>query len=209
MDNYENYMPFSEDDKYDSVNKDGYTDSENAEDEYTPVDPSFGVDTTRFVTKESTDLSELYKGESEDDENERFGSGTYGGANEYGDTVEYDPSDETAATCDWNCDCNDTTNAQKRCSLDDYEIISDVLGCEKQLVKLYSTALCESAEEPLRNIIKENLIECAKDQYETFEYMSSRGLYETEQADVSKINEAKKQFGSVVWDAGCNCGCND
>lgn len=204
--NNNEYMPFSEDDNYDTVKKNGQ-DSETADNDYTPVDPSFGVDTGRFVKKESTDLSELYTPNDDEENIDRFGDGSYGGANEYGDTVEYDPNGETAATCDYTCGCNDTTEAQKRCSLDDYEIISDVLGSEKQLVKLYSTALCESAEEPLRNIIKENLIECAKDQYETFEYMSTRGLYKTEQADESKINEAKKQFTSVVWDNDCNCGC--
>ena len=212
MENNENLMPFSGADyDIDSAESKQIPDSEQGADNgHNTIDPSFGVDYDGYVTKEDTDLTELYKvndGYDDEDEYERFGEGTYGGANKYGDTVEYNPSDETAATCDCGCD-NDCTDAQKRCSLDDYEIISDVLGCEKQLVKLYSTALCESSEEPLRNIIKENLIECAKDQYETFEYMSSRGLYKTEQADEKKINEAKKQFIPADWNSECNCGWN-
>lgn len=111
-----------------------------------------------------------------------------------------DPSDETAATSD---ELYTTTLAQQRCALDDYEIISDVLGGEKQLVKLYSTALCEASEENLRDIIRENLVECAADQYSTFEYMEKRGMYPTEQADESAITQAKQQFGPLCH--CCNC----
>lgn len=106
------------------------------------------------------------------------------------------PDDELAATRD----CDPTIWAQQKCSLDDYEIISDVLGSEKQLVKLYSTALCESAEEPLRDVIRDNLIECAADQYSTFEYMQKRGMYPTEQAPVEKIEQAKQQFTPLCPD---------
>ncbi len=118
---------------------------------------------------------------------------------DYNVSDSYDGSDETAATCNefYN---GDTTEAQRRCALDDYEIISDVLGCEKQLVKLYSTALCEAAEEPFRDIIRENLTECAADQFKTFEYMNKNGMYETEQAPQEQIAKTKEQFGPL-----CDC----
>lgn len=107
------------------------------------------------------------------------------------------PQDETAATSD---ELYTTQCARAKCALDDYEIISDVLGAEKQLVKLYSTALCEASEENFRDIIRENLIECAADQYSTFEYMEKRGMYPTEEADEEKITEAKQQFTPL-----CKC----
>ena len=109
------------------------------------------------------------------------------------------PDDETAATID---EYYTTSSAEERCRLDDYEIISDVLGSEKQLVKLYSTALCESAEEPLRNIIRDNLYECANDQFATFEYMQKRGMYPTEEAPQETIDKAKQQF-TPLCDNGC------
>ena len=109
-------------------------------------------------------------------------------AREYG----VDLADSEMAACD-----DRTFAAQEKCSLDDYEIISDVLGGEKQLVKLYSTALCESAEEPLRALIKENLAECANDQFATFEYMEKRGLYPTDEASEEQIVEAKRLFGPL------------
>ncbi|MCH5165673.1 MAG: spore coat protein [Clostridiales bacterium] len=123
---------------------------------------------------------------------------------DYTVTEDYDPSDEIAATSDeWYT----TESARERCELDDYEIISDVLGSEKQIVKLYSTALCEASEEPFRNIIKENLDEAAADQYKAFEFMQKRGMYQTEQATEQKINEAKQQFTPLC---GCNnCGCDN
>lgn len=176
------------------------------------VDPSFGVDEQAatydfdgdFGSSDNgmnetpdTDLSELY----EDPERADFET-----SSEFDEYDEYDvadptddgavcvdPSDEMAATCDEHCSCG-TTWAQEKCKLDDYEIISDVLSCEKQLVKLYSTALCESAEEPLRNVIRENLDECAADQFATFEFMQKRGMYQTEQADEQCIEQAKQQF---------------
>ncbi len=174
------------------------------------VDPSYGVDKLDTESGAETNLDALYVEESDfDTETEGDGYGSHGGVCENPSTTEInetvDPSDETAATCD--CDFDPTTKAQKHCSLDDYEIISDVLGAEKQLVKLYSTALCESAEEPLRDIFRENLIECAKDQYETFEYMSTRGLYKTEQADDNKILEAKQKFCPIDCGDDCDCGC--
>lgn len=117
-----------------------------------------------------------------------------------------DPSDESAATTDNEWYTPSDTPAQKRCRLDDYEIISDVLGSEKELVKLYGTALCETAEEPLRNVIRDNLDEAAADQYKAFTFMQERGMYKTEQASDENINEAKQQFTSLCG-CGSDCGC--
>ncbi|MCH5163063.1 MAG: spore coat protein [Clostridiales bacterium] len=174
-----------------------------------------------------TDLGSLYDTESAEDNGCGCGCGDddcpgYGGDGDKGgcgcgysdndsetsEEFEPSPEDETAATSDelYN---NSTVSAREKYSLDDYEIISDVLGSEKQLVKLYSTALCESAEESLRGVIRENLIECAKDQYSTFEYMEKRGLYQTEQAPEDQIAQAKQQFGPLTSNCNCGCGCDN
>ncbi len=173
------------------------------------VDNEFESNVNDAETSENTNLDALYTdaNESTDSEqSEEFEQTDVAEPEKEGAVcASNDPSDETAATCDDNCgvDCAcGTTYAQKKCALDDYEIISDVLGCEKQLVKLYSTALCESAEEPLRDVIRENLTECAADQYATFEYMQKRGMYKTEQADEEKILQAKQHFTPL-------CDCND
>lgn len=197
---------------------------EQSNDSESGVDSSFGVDTLQEDEQAATydsqnDISELYE-ESESDSMDYSNDAEEAEAQDEVDVAEpsdgngvcVNPEDETAATCDdcdctidTNCgvsdcgisDCDCTTRAQAECALDDYEIISDVLGSEKQLVKLYSTALCESSEDTLRDVIRANLTEAALDQYETFEYMQKRGLYPTEQADEQKICEAKQQFGKL------------
>ena len=157
----------------------------------------------------TTDLSDLYETDDNDDSLPYNGDAVNydSETSQENDSIDWpattvnnDPADEQAATRDNWCNCGDTCNcesAQEKCRLDDYEIISDVLGSEKQIVKLYSTALCETAEENLRDIIRENFTEAAADQYKAFSFMQSKGMYKTEQATEEKITEAKQQFSSI------------
>lgn len=92
-----------------------------------------------------------------------------------------------------NCDCS-TEFAQDVCKLSDKEIISDVLGSHKALIKLYGTALCETSCPKLRSLIDNQLSECAEDQFDAFLYMHERGLYPTDAAPMPKINQAKKKY---------------
>lgn len=87
-----------------------------------------------------------------------------------------------------------TEYAISQCDLDDYDIISDVLGCQKSLIKLYTTAICEIAEPDLRDLVKTQMIECATDQFEAFKYMNERGMYECECADCEQIEQCVNQF---------------
>ena len=142
------------------------------------------------------DSESAYDNETEEDYNGDAVNYNSDSAYEYNEKPFNDPSEEQAATRDEcynndNCHCK---SAQEKCRLDDYEIISDVLGSEKQIVKLYSTALCETAEENLRDIIRENFTEAAADQYKAFSFMQSKGMYKTEQATEENITQAKQQF---------------
>ncbi|MBE5730646.1 MAG: spore coat protein [Clostridiales bacterium] len=92
-----------------------------------------------------------------------------------------------------NCETS-TEFAQDVCKLSDKEIISDVLGSHKSLVKLYGTALCETSCPKLRTLIDTQLSECAEDQFDAFLYMNERGLYPTDTAPMPKVNQAKKKF---------------
>ncbi len=87
-----------------------------------------------------------------------------------------------------------TESAIAKCDLNDYDIISDVLGSHKSLVKLYGTAICEIADCDLRDLVKTQMIECAADQYEAFRYMNERGMYECEPAESDKIEACATQF---------------
>ncbi len=90
-----------------------------------------------------------------------------------------------------------TEFAQDNCALSDQEIVSDVLGCQKSLVKLYGTALCESSCTQLRDIIGNHLSECAIDQYDAFLYMNERGMYPTDNAPAPKVTQAQKKFAKL------------
>lgn len=174
----------------------------------TGTDQCDELGTTEYDEQVATDLSDLYETDETDAEKTYNGDAVnYDSENAEendsidwpGTTINNSPSDEQAATRDEcynndNCHCK---SAQEKCQLDDYEIISDVLGSEKQIVKLYSTALCETAEENLRDIIRENFTEAAADQYKAFSFMQSKGMYKTEQATEEDITQAKQQFSSI------------
>lgn len=95
------------------------------------------------------------------------------------------------------CD-NKTEFACDNCKLTDYDIISDVLGSHKSLVKLYGTALCETDNENLRKLINARMTECAQDQYDAFIYMNERGMYKVEPAPVQKVKSARTKFGKNI-----------
>ncbi len=89
---------------------------------------------------------------------------------------------------------NATERAQENCKLSDYDIISDVLGCQKQLVQKYTTALCECSDETLRDLIKSQMSECACDQFAAFQYMNVRGMYECDCAQASEVTQMQDKF---------------
>ena len=83
---------------------------------------------------------------------------------------------------------------KKSQNLTDQEIITDTLSSQKGLVKMYSTAITEGSSPAIRSLFRDNLTECASDQYDSFEYMQSSGLYPLECADKTKIKEAVQKF---------------
>ncbi|MDE6201113.1 MAG: spore coat protein [Clostridiales bacterium] len=199
---------------------DGYDEYPTMSDEY--IGNSFGSDEQAATT----DLSDLYVNDDDSYEGDNnVGNGShkpcngdscnidyeigedYGNGNDSGNyensdkSLQYAPSDEQAATHDNWCNCGDSCGcgetAQEKCQLDDYEIISDVLGSEKEIVRLYSSALCETAEENLRDVIRANFTEAAADQYKAFSYMQENGMYKTEQASEEDITKAKQQFAPL------------
>ena len=99
-----------------------------------------------------------------------------------------------------------TETAQEICRLSDFDIISDVLGSHKNLVKLYGTALCETDSEQLRKIINCQMTECSQDQFDAFKYMNDRNMYKVEPAPAQKIKTARSKFGKSIQNFCCGCG---
>lgn len=169
--------------EYGSDEQAATTDEGNIDSPYGNIDapkpqPYLDEERQNYNTESSEDMTDNYETNDEQINDKSIGYVT-------------DPSAEQAAVSDDGYCCGIGVS---HCDLDDYEIISDVLGSEKQLVKLYSTALCEAAEENFRDIIRENFTEVAADQYKAFTFMQERGMYKTEQAPENKITEAKQQF---------------
>ena len=94
--------------------------------------------------------------------------------------------------------CRSVAEAQRDCRLTDYDIISDILGSHKSLIKLYGTALCEIASEDLRDIVSCQMAECAEDQFDAFNYMNARGMYPTEPAPVQKVKQTRQKFSGSI-----------
>ncbi len=102
--------------------------------------------------------------------------------------------------------CKNVEAAQDNCRLSDYDIISDVLGGHKNLVKLYGTALCETDSEQLRKLINAQMSECAVDQFDAFKYMNDRGMYKVEPAPVQKVKSARTKYCKCIEKFSCGCG---
>ncbi len=86
------------------------------------------------------------------------------------------------------------TEAACECTLDDYDIASDVLSSHKSLISKYGTALCEIECAELRDLVSSTMNETADDQLEVFEYMNDHGMYKTEPAPLQKVKEARQKF---------------
>lgn len=74
------------------------------------------------------------------------------------------------------------------------ESLTDMLTVEKNLVKIYATALTEMSSEANRSLIKKNLTDAADGQNLIFCEMQRQGFYETAPATKEKLLEAKEQF---------------
>lgn len=97
---------------------------------------------------------------------------------------------------------NECTEAACECTLDDYDIASDVLSSHKSLISKYGTALCEIDCAELRDLVSSTMNETADDQLEVFEYMNDHGMYKTEPAPLQKVKEARQKFCN-----SCGTGC--
>lgn len=79
-------------------------------------------------------------------------------------------------------------NMQDKCLMD------DMLTCEKHAALNYSMFANECATESVRADVFALMNDQHKLQSEIFDFMSSRGWYTTEAAEMQKINKAKQKF---------------
>ena len=78
--------------------------------------------------------------------------------------------------------------------MQDKELMTDMLNAEKQIAVNYSMFANECATVSVRNDVFTLMDDQHKLQSEIFDFMSGRGWYPTEQAEMQKVNKTKQKF---------------
>ena len=82
-------------------------------------------------------------------------------------------------------------------TLNEKDSIQDMLNLEKQMVKLYATAITEGCSKGFRDCVQENLNESVCDQMDVFAMMTECGYYRVESAPEQTLQEQKQKFCKV------------
>lgn len=77
------------------------------------------------------------------------------------------------------------------------EILNDILNTEKEIVKLYSTAVTESSCTNMRQVLLRNITQTSDDQFSVFSTMVNKGYYQTKDAQDKDVQQAKQKFQQV------------
>jgi spore coat protein CotF len=77
------------------------------------------------------------------------------------------------------------------------EILNDMLNTEKEIVKLYSTAVTESSCANMRQVLLRNITQTSDDQFNIFNAMVNKGYYQKKDAQDQDVQQAKQKFQQV------------
>ena len=92
--------------------------------------------------------------------------------------------------------------SKQQIQLNEKDSLQDMLNLEKEIVKLYSTALTEGNGSKFRTMVKNHLVDSANDQFEVFTQMAENNYYEVKPADKAVIDEQKANFKQVLAQLG-------
>lgn len=87
-------------------------------------------------------------------------------------------------------------------SMNQQELLSDLLSQEKQLVKDYAGDITETSCTNLRQLLLKNMTECSTDQYAVFDEMRKRQMYETKKAQTTEVDTAKQKMQQLKQETG-------
>ena len=82
--------------------------------------------------------------------------------------------------------------------LTEQDMITDALSTEKQLTKLYATAVSEASCQILRNEITKMFTETQQLQFEVFNALKSRGWYQVKNTETADVQQAVAKFRQVM-----------
>lgn len=82
-------------------------------------------------------------------------------------------------------------------TLNEKDSLQDMLGVEKSLVKIYSTAITEGCSQGFRTLIKRHWGQVTEDQMDVFLQMTEHGYYKVESAPEQILSEHKQKFEPI------------
>lgn len=74
------------------------------------------------------------------------------------------------------------------------EILNDVLNTEKEILKVYSTAVTESSCANMRQLLLRNITQISDDQFNVYNAMINKGYYQAKDAQDQEVQQAKQKF---------------
>ena len=83
-------------------------------------------------------------------------------------------------------------------TLNEKDSLQDMLTLEKNMVKLYSTAITEGASNGFRTVVKDHLNGTVSDQLDVFLQMTEHGYYRVESAPEEALEEQKEKFKPIL-----------
>jgi spore coat protein CotF len=89
------------------------------------------------------------------------------------------------------------SNYKADITLNEKDSLQDVLNMEKNLVKLYSTAITEGTSNGFRSVIKEHWGDVVNDQLDVFLQMTEHGYYRVESAPEESLSTQREKFSNV------------
>jgi len=81
-----------------------------------------------------------------------------------------------------------------RPSMNEQELLDDLLSQEKQMMSSYSTFLSEASCPNLRQILLNHFSQTSEDQFKVYEQMRQKGYYQPKDAVGQYVQQAKQKF---------------
>lgn len=87
---------------------------------------------------------------------------------------------------------------QQQQTLSEKDILNDMLLQEKHMSAAYTTYVTEASCPNLRNLLTQNLTDIFSEQFQVFDTMRQKGLYQSKDAPTNEVQQAKQQF-QQMW----------
>lgn len=82
-------------------------------------------------------------------------------------------------------------------TLNEKDSLQDLLNAEKNLVKIYSTAITEGCSDGFRSVVMDNWQDSVSDQMDVFLQMTELGYYQVESAPEETLKEQRQKFCQI------------